>query len=376
MRKISAIIPARGGSKGIPRKNIRQIAGFPLIYWSIQAAKASKFLHNFYVSTEDDEIATIARSYGANVLMRPDELSRDDTTTLAVLQHINAEIESDAIMVLQPTSPIRDMHTIDECITDYSNGDYDTLATGFYAKMIEYGTHKNMRRQDIKGFFHDDGNVYIIKNSIISRGDWSGDNILRKVLPRECHYEIDDDTDFFICESLLKKRILEGIQPWNILEQLSQIKMLVMDVDGVLTDAGMYYTENGDELKKFNTRDGKGIELIRNLGIKTAIITSEDTNIVANRAQKLSVDHLVQGAKKKGSFLRELAEKENIPLESIAYIGDDVNDLEPFDLAGFPVAVADASDKLKDNALYCTFNKGGHGAVRELCDLICVAHSG
>ncbi len=375
MQKIVGIIPARGGSKGIPRKNIRDIAGFPLIYWSIEAAKSSKLLHECYVSTEDDEIADIARGYGSNVLIRPEELSRDDTTTLAVLQHIVKEVNADAVMVLQPTSPVRDKTTIDDCISDYNGGDYDTLATGFHAKMIEYGTHKNMRRQDIQGFFHDDGNVYIIDSAIINRGDWSGDKICRKVLPRECHYEIDDDIDFFICESLLKKRISEGVQPWNIMEQLSQIKMLIMDVDGVLTDAGMYYSETGDEMKKFNTRDGKGIELLRNLGIKTAIITSEDTDIVASRAKKLSIDHLVQGAKKKGKAFKEIADSENIPLQSIAYIGDDINDLEPFELAGFPVSVADAADELRSKSLYQTRAFGGHGAVRELCDLLCRARS-
>jgi N-acylneuraminate cytidylyltransferase len=364
------IIPARGGSKGVPGKNIKEIAGFPLIYWSIQAAKNSKLHTEFYISTEDKEIARVAESYGAKVLWRPEELSKDDSTTISVLQNVVERVDCDAIVVLQPTSPLRDDDSIDKCITEYTNGNYDTLATGFYTKIQEYASHNNMRRQDIKGFFYDDGNIYIIDKDIIKQGRWSGDNICRYVLSEEYNYEIDTPLDFEILQFLLRKRVNEGKQSVDYSSIIKSIKLLVMDVDGVLTDAGMYYSENGDEQKKFNTRDGKGIELVRNIGIKTAIITSENTNIVARRAEKLKVDYLYQGAKDKLPLLMEILEKENIGLNNVAYIGDDINDLNVLKSVGFPVTPNDGVDENKEVALFVTKTNGGYGAVRELCNLI------
>jgi YrbI family 3-deoxy-D-manno-octulosonate 8-phosphate phosphatase len=364
------IIPARGGSKGVPRKNIRMVAGYPLIYWTIQAARASNLLDGFYISTEDDEIAEIARSYGADVLDRPTRLAADETTTLEVLQHIVSEKPCDAVVVLQPTSPLRNRDTIDGCIDEYLKSGCDTLATGYQTKIVEYGTHQNLRRQDIPGFFYDDGNVYIIDGKVIESGRWYGDKICKKEIDPELRYEIDDETTLQIVESLLWKRIERNVQPSEFLDRLAGVRLLVMDMDGVLTDSGMYYSENGEVMKKFSARDGMGIERVRKMGVKTALVTSENTEIAAKRAQKLLIDHIVLGEKDKLRALREIAAKEQIPLRNTAYIGDDINDLDAMKNTGVPVAVSDALDVVKKTALYVTRHEGGDGALRELCDLI------
>ena len=158
--KILAIIPARGGSKGIARKNIRQLAGKPLIAWSIEASKRSNLLDMCVVSTEDDEIAKISQKYGAKVLPRPAELATDEASTMSVLQDILTKIDTDVVVLLQPTSPIRDSDLIDKCITKFLETDADSLATGFICKFYEYGTYQE-RRQELNGWFYDDGNVYI-----------------------------------------------------------------------------------------------------------------------------------------------------------------------------------------------------------------------
>ena len=152
--------------------------------------------------------------------------------------------------------------------------------------------------------------------------------------------------------------------------RLARIKMLVMDVDGVLTDAGMYYSERGDELKKFNTRDGKGIELLQKAGIPVAIITSENSKIVARRAEKLKIKELFQGVQDKLPVLRELAARYALQLQQMAYIGDDVNDLEVMRAVGMAVAVADALPQVKETAHYVTGKQGGQGAVREFIELL------
>jgi YrbI family 3-deoxy-D-manno-octulosonate 8-phosphate phosphatase len=145
-----------------------------------------------------------------------------------------------------------------------------------------------------------------------------------------------------------------------------EIKLFLTDVDGVLTDAGMYYSEKGDELKKFNTHDGKGIELLRKAGIKTGIITTENTVIVKNRAQKLKVDYLHQGVQDKLSVARQICEKENFSLNEVAYIGDDINDIELLENVGVAACPANAIDDVKRVDSIIPLQKaGGNGALRE-----------
>ncbi|MDZ7315171.1 MAG: acylneuraminate cytidylyltransferase [candidate division KSB1 bacterium] len=367
---IVGIIPARGGSKGLPRKNIKPIAGFPLIYWTIEAARQSSLLDDFYVSTEDLEIADTAKRYGAKVLLRPPKLASDETTTAQVLQHHSRELDADTIVLLQPTSPLRNVDTIDEAVREFQTGGYDTLATGYYVKTIEYATHQNLRRQEIAGYFYDDGNVYIFDRSVVAQGKWFGEKICRRLHPKELTYEIDDQLDFDIVEMLLRRRLAQGLQPSNFHERIAGVKLLALDVDGVLTDAGMYYTERGDELKKFNTRDGLGLRLVKEKGVKLAILTSENTALVKNRAEKLQVDYLVQRCLDKSSELEKILKAEGIEWEQAAYIGDDLNDLSVFNKVGIAVTVADGAEELKRIAHFVTQRPGGRGAVREVCELI------
>jgi len=202
---ILGITPARGGSKGILRKNIKEIAGKPLIAWTIESAQNSSLLDRYVVSTEDKEIAEISREYGADVIERPSELATDEATTLSVLQHAVEKIPCDSIVLLQATSPIRMGGLIDECIREFIDNEYDSLATGFTCKFIEYSKN-NLRRQDIEGFFYDDGNIYVTKEDLIERGERYGKKVGRKVISRWENIEIDDEFDFWIAEKILQAR--------------------------------------------------------------------------------------------------------------------------------------------------------------------------
>jgi len=152
--------------------------------------------------------------------------------------------------------------------------------------------------------------------------------------------------------------------------EIKKIKALAMDVDGVLTDAGMYYSENGGELKKFNTRDAQGVELLLRNGFLVAIITKEKTEIVARRAKKMKIKDVFQGVEDKLSCLKGFASANNLALDEIAYIGDDINDLDVLRSVGFSIAVNDATDRVKKVCSYVTKAKGGFGAVREVCELL------
>ncbi len=152
---------------------------------------------------------------------------------------------------------------------------------------------------------------------------------------------------------------------------MTDIKLFATDVDGTMTDCCMYYAENGLELKKFNFRDGMGFKLLKDANIKTAILTSEDTAIVKKRADKLNVDYLLMGSWKKLDFIKEICKKENIKLENIAYIGDDINDIELLKVVGIKACPSDAVKKVKEiENIIILKSKGGNGAVREFIEMI------
>ena len=151
---------------------------------------------------------------------------------------------------------------------------------------------------------------------------------------------------------------------------LKDIRLFATDVDGVLTDAGMYYSESGDEWKKFNTRDGMGIKLLQRAGLITAIVTQERTRLVARRAEKLAIPELHQGIMDKLTVVREMAERHGLTLRQVAYIGDDVNDIETLKAVGFSASPADGLPQVLRVVDYVCRKNGGEGAVRELADMI------
>lgn len=210
---ILGITPARGGSKTIPRKNIKEIAGKPLIAWGIEAAKNSRLLNDYVVSTEDAEIASVAKHYGAKVVDRSKKLANDKATTLSVMQDVLKKIPADIVVLLQCTSPVRQKGLIDKCIQTFLKKHADSLATGFICNWYEWGSYDNKRRQDLKGWFHDDGNVYVMKAKNIVKGDLWGKKREQLLISRAQNFEIDEPFDFW-----LNDQILTANNSWRKLE--------------------------------------------------------------------------------------------------------------------------------------------------------------
>lgn len=208
---ILGLIPARSGSKGVPNKNIKLLNGKPLIVWTIEKAKQSKMLDKIVVSTDSEQIARIARTAGAEVLERPDYLATDTASTQDVMAHALQIYPADILVLLQPTSPCRAEGLIDACIQEFRENDYDSLATGWICDYKEYGTNI-LPRQQIEGFFYDDGNVYVIKADNILKGDRYGTKIGHKIISRYENAEIDDEFDFWLLEQILIKQEREGLQ--------------------------------------------------------------------------------------------------------------------------------------------------------------------
>jgi len=379
---VRAFIPVRGGSKSIPLKNIKLFCGKPLLYWNIVALQNSEKIDEIVVATDSEEIKKTVSEFHfdkVKIYNRSSENATDTSSTESVmLEYINrCSLSDDSIfMLVQATSPLTETKHFDEALDMYFRERFDSLLTCVRSYRFFWnsdGTSKNYdyknrpRRQNFDGELMENGAFYIntVKNILESKNRLSG-KIGIYEMPEHTAIEIDEPDDWAILESLMYKHILSK-------KTKKKIKLFLTDVDGVLTDGGMYYSETGDELKKFNTRDGMALELLRNTGIKTGIITSENTKIVENRAEKLKVDYLYQGKREGGKLFaaKEICEKEGITLDEVAYIGDDVNCFELLSNVGIPACPIDAMlDVKKIPNIKIMTKKGGEGVLREFVDTL------
>ncbi len=382
--KTIAFIPVRGGSKSIPLKNIKPFCGKPLVCWSIERLENCPEVDQVIVATDSDEIwKTVAKQkYKKTTLYRRSVENACDTasTESVMLEYIRyAKLEDeDVFMLVQATSPLTQTIHFSEALRMYANGEYDSILTcvrNFRFFWNEDGTSMNYdymnrpRRQNFNGMLMENGAFYVntVKN-ILGNGNRLGGKIGIYEMPEYTATEIDEPDDWIILENLMRKHILA-----HQTTEKQEIKLFLTDIDGTLTDGGMYYSENGDELKKFNTRDGMGICMLREKGIKVGIITSEDRQLNLRRADKLKVDFIKQG-KRNGSKLqvaKDVCEEMGITLQQVAYIGDDVNCFELLSAVGIAACPADACEKVRNIAgIHIMKMKGGEGCVREFCEYI------
>jgi len=379
-----AFIPARCGSKSIPFKNIKKFCGRPLIYWNLKALQASDAIDVVHVSTDCENISKTVKSFNfskVKIFNRSANSANDTASTeLAVLEFIdsNSFDDNDLFILVQATSPLTTTKDFDEAINMFDCGNFDSLLTcvrsnRFFwfdsGKPVNYNYKDRKRRQDFDGMLMENGAFYIntVGAIVKNKNRIGGENIGIYEMNEYTSVEIDEVDDWVIAEHFMKKYILND----NTIS--SDIKLFLSDVDGTLTDSGMYYGENGNELKKFNTQDGKGFELLRNAGIKTGLITSETTDIVANRAKKIKSDYLYQGVEHNGKLevALEICKKEGISIKEVAYIGDDINCKELLENVGMAACPFNANKKIKSmTGIIKLSNKGGDGAVREFIDVI------
>lgn len=374
-----AFIPLRGGSKSIPRKNIKSMCGKPLCYWSIKAAFDSNCFDKIIVSTEDQEIKECVQSFFPQIIVdnRPNELAQDTTSTEAVILEYLSRNQVKTLTLIQATSPLISSKDFTEAFQQFRDKKLDSLVTGCEFKRFlwkrdgtpsNYDPHNRPRRQDFEGDIIENGAFYITTSEVYEKyQNRLGGKVGIHVMPEESAVEIDEPSDWVIVETLLS-RFLNKSQKTDF----SNVKAVVLDVDGTLTDGGMYYSENGEELKKFNTKDAKGLELLRNSGIKVCIITAEDSPRVHSRMKKLKINEkdYFFGIKNKLPVLSKWCKENSISLSEVAYGGDDLGDLECIQNVGFPFCPADAIEVIKKNCLYISKKNAGHGAIREFIDLI------
>jgi len=378
--KIIAIIPARGESKGIPRKNLKLIGGKPLIAYSIDVSLKTELISETYVSTEDEEIKNISLSFGAKVIDRPRELASDTTSTELVLLHAAEYLknEFDYFILLQPTSPIRYPEQIDEAINLILDQKGDSLLsvfrndTFFWSKngvSLNYDYKNRPRRQDKDWEFIENGSIYITKKEILlNEKNRLGGKILMYLMPKWMSFEIDEPFDIELIEFLIQTKYHEKIL--QISERIKKLKLIIFDVDGVFTDGSVYLNKDGKEILKFSRIDGKGIELLIKNGFKTAVITSEKSEIVEKRMKKLNINDVYINIKDKIKIYNDLKIKYSLNDENICYLGDDIQDLKIMKLVGLSCCPKNAQELVKKHSIYISPFRGGKGFVRDVCNHI------
>ncbi len=375
---VIAFMPARVGSKSIPEKNIKIFCGKPLVFWNLLALQESN-IDEIIVATDSLKIKEVVNSFNfskVKVYERSTENSQDTSSTESViLEYINSAnlSDEDTFMLVQATSPFTQIEHFNQGLDLFDK--YDSVLSCCQSKRfswkngkaLNYDINNRPRRQDFQGTLIENGAFYISSVSAIkeTKNRISGDIGIYQ-MPEYTYTEIDEMEDWIVGESLMTRFVLRKAKI-----DFSKIKIFLSDVDGVLTDAGMYYTESGDEMKKFCTYDGMGFQLLQKTGVKVGILTTEDRQLNRRRAKKLGLDFDFHAAKDKLQIVKNLCEKVDVSLNEVAYIGDDVNCFELLSHVGIAACPSNAVEKVKliPNIIQLEKN-GGEGVVREFVELI------
>lgn len=368
-----AIIPARGGSKGLPRKNVRPLCGKPLIAWTIESALQATTVERVVVSTDDAEIAEVSRAYGAEIVNRPTELSGDSASSEAALLHALGQlgIQRGNLAFLQCTSPLTLPEDIDGTVNTLGYADSAFTGTPWHhfvwrstpEGITPFGHAKEYRpmRQQKAADYLEVGAVYAVtvETFIDAQTRFAGRTAIYPI-PPERSIEIDDETGFMIAEVLMRQRLKARratLLPCNM-------GALIMDFDGVLTDNRVAVKETGEESVVCHRGDGWAIRRLRELGVRLVVLTTETNPAVRKRCEKLGVECLV--ATEKLPVLREWLTRYGIDPRSAVYVGNDAPDVECMLHVGCGVAPADAYPVAQQAAQIVLDSPGGHGCVREI----------
>jgi YrbI family 3-deoxy-D-manno-octulosonate 8-phosphate phosphatase len=413
---VLAIVPARGGSKGIPGKNIKRLGGFPLIAYSIAAGLQAHSVHRVLVSTDDENIARVAREWGAEVpFLRPAELAQDNTTDWPVFDHTlrwleeNEGYQPEIVVQLRPTSPFRRVSHIDDAIALLrENAQADAVRTvclprenpfkmwldggdGWMQPLMKgYGEEPyNQPRQELPVAWWQTGSVDACRaRTIRELRSMTGRRILPLKMSATDVIDMDSPADWEMSETLLASGRLQleelgfsltssevstGAMETPRQRQLQllpeHIEALILDFDGVFTDNRVLVSQDGSESVWCHRGDGWGLSHLKKHGFPIAVFSTEANPVVAARCRKLGLE-CVQNLENKGAALEQWLRERQINAANVIFVGNDVNDLDCLKLVGCPVVVADAHADVLGAARLVLETRGGHGALRELADMI------
>ncbi|WP_411081987.1 cytidylyltransferase domain-containing protein [Streptomyces sp. cmx-18-6] len=386
---VLAVIPARGGSKGVPAKNLAEVGGIPLVARAVRAALGAPEVTDVVVTTDDGAIAEAARTAAAHLgaahrlhcVERPAAIAGDTATSEAAVLHALDVYEAerartvDVVLLVQCTSPFVSREDIAKVARAVAQEGADTAVTvapfhGFLWRdgaAVEEGTYgvnhdKSVRprRQDRPQDHLETGAAYAMDAAGFRthRHRFFGHTALVPTDPARV-LEIDDPHD------LARARALAPLLDPSPLPSLADVDAVVLDFDGTQTDDRVMVDSDGRETVAVHRGDGLGIAALRKAGVPLLILSTEQNPVVAARARKLQVP-VLHGIDRKDEALKQWCDEQNIAPDRVLYVGNDVNDLPCFSLAGWPVAVGSAHDSVRAAARAVTTTPGGYGAIREI----------
>ncbi|OIK27086.1 N-acylneuraminate cytidylyltransferase [Streptomyces malaysiense] len=400
VRRVLAVIPARGGSKGVPAKNLAPVGGVPLVARAVRECRAARLVTDVVVSTDDQAIAAAAREAGAEVVLRPPAIAGDTATSEAAVLHAMDAHEAlhgaavDVVLLVQCTSPFILREDVDGVAGAVAGNGADTAVTvapfhGFVWRESDAGgeggsdaegengagggagvNHDKAyrpRRQDRPQDFLETGTAYAMDAAGFRKHGhrFFGRTELVRTDPARV-LEIDDPHDLARARALAP--LFDADLPGS-LPTADDIDAVVLDFDGTQTDDRVLIDSEGRELVSVHRGDGLGIAALRRSGLRMLILSTEQNPVVAARARKLRLP-VLHGIDRKDLALKQWCEEQGIAPERVLYVGNDVNDLPCFALVGWPVAVASAHDVVRGAARAVTTLPGGDGAIREIASWI------
>jgi YrbI family 3-deoxy-D-manno-octulosonate 8-phosphate phosphatase len=378
------VIPARGGSKGIPGKNLRRVGGVPLLARTINAARAARTVDHVVVSTDDLMIARVARRYGALVIERPSDLSGDTASSESAVLHALDVLESDGIVpevvvLMQCTSPFTIADDVDRTVTAVRHGadtaftavpthafiwtEHDGVAMG-----VNHEATTRLRRQDRPAEYRENGAVYAMRAERFRqvRHRFFG-TIAIVATDAARSIEIDDPDELSLARRLAS--LFDHDRSTGPLPDV--VQALVLDFDGVFTDDSVLTFEDGTEAVVASRRDGMGLSLLRTAAprLPIVVLSSETNRVVQARCRKLGIA-AIQGLVDKETTLRSWCADNDVELSGVVYVGNDVNDIGCMTAVGCAVAPRDAHPAAIDAADLVLTARGGRGAIRELTEVL------
>ncbi|MER6154938.1 N-acylneuraminate cytidylyltransferase [Streptomyces sp. NPDC001868] len=409
VRRVLAVIPARGGSKGVPAKNLAPVGGVPLVARAVRECLGARLVTDVVVSTDDHAIAAAARVAGAEVVLRPAAIAGDTATSEAAVIHAMDAHEAlhgspvDVVLLVQCTSPFilrEDVDGVARAIVEHGadtaltvapfhgfiwrdtadepqaaeaarTGAVDGEATGDTEADGGYGVNHDKsfrpRRQDRPQDLLETGAAYAMDAAGLRKHQhrFFGRTELVRTDPARV-LEIDDPHELARAQALAP--FFDADRP-GALPTAADIDAVVLDFDGTQTDDRVLIDSEGREFVSVHRGDGLGIAALRRSGLTMLILSSEKNPVVAARARKLQIP-VLHGIDRKDLALKQWCEEQGIAPERVLYVGNDVNDLPCFALVGWPVAVGSAHDVVRGAARAVTTVPGGEGAIREIAGWI------
>lgn len=382
-----AIVPARGGSKGVPGKNLAKVGGRSLVRRAVDACAGSMLVDRVLVSTDDYQIASEARSAGAEVVIRPPEISGDGAVSEAAVLHVIQMLELDTgaepneLVLVQCTSPFTTPEHIDGVLRLLEDHDCSFTGTKSHSFLWQRSVNGSMvgvnhdqqlrkRRQDLEPEFVETGNAYAMRASGFRRSGhrFFGAIGMFEIEPNRW-LEVDTLSDLERARAL--SFTLDQTDP-ALRNQLATIRAVIFDFDGVLTDNKVIVHEDGSESIVAHRGDGLGISTLLAAGVRVLVLSKERNPVVAARAKKLSVD-VIQGCDDKLPAALEWLGRNLVEPQHAVFVGNDLNDVEAMLTLGFAVCPNDARPEVRAIADWVVTRSGGEGVARELSDAILAA---